>query len=179
VEFYGSSSSVALLSQVEYAGGETTTSAETRNAGDFVSNLHNPAFSPSNQQSHDKPQDTVCPPRFKSAHHSQCRILLLNYFSTIHYVHPILDKILFLESCDRLHAEDEAGQDIGVSSFSALYYSVLSLGALIGPRDDETIDGIRNIGWSRTFFQEAVRRISKLGMATDLNMVQCYFMMVS
>ncbi|KAI9172762.1 transcriptional regulatory protein [Paramyrothecium foliicola] len=177
VEFYGNSSAVALLSQVEHAGGEPAVSAESRNAGEFVSNLHNPAFSPSDEQSRCQSHETRCPPRFRSAHYSQCRILLLNYFSTIHYVHPILDKTLFLERCDKLNAEEEVGHGTEVSSFSALYYSVLSLGALVGPRDDEPIDGIKNISWSRAFFQEVVRRVSKLGMATDLNMVQCYFMM--
>lgn len=64
------------------------------------------------------------------------------------------------------------------SSFVALYFSVLSLGALVGPRSEELIGGQDNLAWSRKFFDESRTLCSALGMVTDLEMVQCYFFLV-
>ncbi|KAI8243551.1 putative transcriptional regulatory protein [Colletotrichum sp. SAR 10_99] len=80
---------------------------------------------------------------------------------------------IFFDRCEMIWSNQEAART--PSSFIALYYSILSLGALIGVREDEPIDGIENLQWSRRFFDEAKRRCDQLGMVTDLEMVQCYF----
>lgn len=173
VEFYGRSSSVALLSQVQLSGAELSTQTEgATDAASIVTNLHNPAFSPPGADN--SGQDTS--PLQVPSHFPQCRGFLHGFFSSIHYIHPIVDKTAFLQRCELLwsgHAEATRN-----SSFTALYYSLLSLGALVGTRDDEPIDGIANLQWSRKFFDEAKSRCSKLGMVTDLEMVQCYIFMV-
>lgn len=173
VEFYGRSSSVALLSQVQLSGAEPSTQNEgATDAASIVTNLHNPAFSPPGADN--SGQDTS--PLQVPSHFPQCRGFLHGFFSSIHYIHPIVDKTAFLHRCELLwsgHAEATRN-----SSFTALYYSLLSLGALVGTRDDEPIDGIANLQWSRKFFDEAKSRCSKLGMVTDLEMVQCYIFMV-
>jgi hypothetical protein len=173
VEFYGRSSSVAILSQVHRSGDGSVTPAEGEvDAGVIVSSLHNPAFSPAGAQNDGHDGSTVTP----ASHYPQCRGFLEGFFGSIHYIHPIIDKGGFLRRCERLWSGDgEAAQN---SSFAALYYSILSLGALVGTRDDDLIDGIPNLQWSRKFFDEARSRCNKLGMVTDLNMVQCYFFMV-
>ncbi|GJD03588.1 C6 transcription factor [Colletotrichum higginsianum] len=142
VEFYGSSSSVALLSHVQRTGDDEPVISPDlgSDAGTLLSNLHNPAFS-------------------------------------IHYVHPILDRKLFFDRCEELWARP--GDVREPSSFVALYYSILSLGALVGVREDEPVDGVGNLQWSRRFFDEAKRRCDQLGMVTDLEMVQCYFFLRS
>ncbi|OHW97257.1 C6 transcription factor [Colletotrichum incanum] len=176
VEFYGSSSSVALLSHVQRTGDEPVASPDLdSDAGTLLSNLHNPAFSsPSADTSQPPAATTEARSSARSVtHYPQCRHFLQSFFSSIHYVHPILDKKMFFDRCEELWSKPHvAGEP---SSFIALYYSILSLGALIGVREDEPIDGIDNLQWSRKFFDEAKRRCDQLGMVTDLEMVQCYF----
>lgn len=170
VEFYGSSSSVALLSHVQRAGEIPEESSEDQDGEALVSNLHNHAFSPA--------VDGVLgghrPGRV--THYPQCRNFLTNYFTSLHFVHPFLDKAEFLSRCEKLWSQE--GDPLHTSSFAALYYSILSLGALVGPREEDPIGGISNVQWSRTFFDEAIARCHRLGMVTDLDMVQCYFMLV-
>ena len=175
VEFYGRSSSVALLSQVQLSGGgPTTLRVGGADAAAIVSNLHNPAFTPPGGAHNYGQEDTSA--SALPSHYPQCRAFLHGFFSSIHYIHPIVDKSAFLQRCELLWSgKEEAPHD---SSFTALYYSILSLGALVGLRDDEPIDGIENLQWSRKFFDEARWRCNKLGMVTDLDMVQCYIFMV-
>ncbi|KAH6683609.1 hypothetical protein F5X68DRAFT_171820 [Plectosphaerella plurivora] len=168
VEFYGSSSSVALLSHIQRAGKQN----EAGGGGALVTSLHNPAFhSPDTHGQASRGSDQPQTPQ----HYSHCRGFLENYFSAIHYVHPILDKQHFLDRCEGVWSGAE-GAD-GPSSFVALYYSVLSIGALIGVRDDEPIDGITNLQWSRKFFEVAKEHCNKLGMVTNLDMVHAYFLL--
>ncbi|KAK4119489.1 hypothetical protein N657DRAFT_581552 [Parathielavia appendiculata] len=172
VEFYGRSSSVALLSQVQRSGEESAIPEEGElDAGVILSNLHNPAFSPADAQNNGHEGPSLVTP----SHYPQCRSFLDGFFGTIHFIHPIIDKGAFLRRCELLWSG--AAEATQHSSFTALYYSILSLGALVGPRDDEPIDGTPNIQWSRKFFDEARFRCNKLGMVTDLEMVQCYFFM--
>jgi hypothetical protein len=163
MEFYGSSSSMALLSHVN----QGNANAES---GTLLSSLHNPAFTPPETTRKDAHSTDVGTPG-RASHYPQCRSFLENYFTAVHYIHPILDKAEFLERCESLWNES-ADQS---PSFIALYYSILSFGALISPRDDEPLRGIDNVQWSRIMFKEATSRCNQLTMMTDLNMVQCYF----
>ncbi|KAK6076239.1 C6 transcription factor [Seiridium cupressi] len=169
VEFYGSSSSVALLSHVQRAGDAAEESSEDQDGEALVSNLHNHAFSPAV----DGALGAQRPGRV--THYPQCRNFIMNYFTSIHYVHPFLDKAEFLSRCEKLWSQE--GDPLHTSSFAALYYSILSLGALVGPREEDPIGGVTSLQWSRTFFDEAISRCHRLGMVTDLDMVQCYFML--
>jgi hypothetical protein len=205
VEFYGRSSVAALLSVASGRGddarhrsgnGDDDGQSTATNAGDedahgsIVSTLHNPAYSPASNvpgsASHEQNPGTTanhpdlqsCGPPFPDP--SQCRHFVLNFFSSIHYIHPILNKAEFLkEVTERTGRGDSSSTTTTTdSTFDALYFAVLSLGALVGPRDDEPLRGISNVRWSRAFFEEAVRRHIRTGMVTDLNMVQCYFILV-
>lgn len=102
-------------------------------------------------------------------------MFLDDFFSTLHYIFPILGKALFMRRCEDLWTSEDSAVK---SSFVALYFSVLSLGALVGPRSDELIGGLDNLTWSRKFFDESRTLCSALGMVTDLEMVQCYFFLV-
>ncbi|KAJ6167297.1 hypothetical protein N7497_000140 [Penicillium chrysogenum] len=170
VEFSGSSSSVALLSHVQRTGDEPEGDVSS-----LLSTLHNPAFSPADPQTARESHREIDYPA-SSNWFPQCRGFLEAFFTTIHYVHPILDKHIFLQRCESLWSGNEAdGQQL--SSFTALYLSVLSLGALVGTRDDEPIDGIDNMQWSRKFFEKAKSCCNQIGMVTDLEMTQCYFIL--
>ncbi|KAJ5927201.1 hypothetical protein N7516_008974 [Penicillium verrucosum] len=172
VEFYGSSSSVALLSQIQRTGDES----EGGDASSLLSTLHNPAFGPAKFETTRKSYREIDYPN-TSSWFPQCRGFLEAFFTTIHYVHPILNKPTFLQRCEVLRSGSEA-DGLQLSSFTALYFSVLSLGALVGIRDDEPIDGVDNLQWSRKFFEKAKACCNQIGMVTDLEMTQCYFMLV-
>lgn len=163
-EFYGSSSSMAMLSHVS-AG-----NVDVAEGGTLLSSLHNPAFSPIEAGGKAEHTTNVDIPG-RANHYPQCRGFLENYFAAVHYIHPILDKAEFFDRCESLWTPNIEHS----ASFVALYYSVLSLGALISPRDDEPLRGLDNLRWSRMMFKEATTRCSQLTMVTDLNMVQCYF----
>ncbi|KAF3765405.1 bZIP transcription factor MafK transcription N-6 adenine-specific DNA methylase [Cryphonectria parasitica EP155] len=188
VEFYGSSSSVALLSQLQRDGTRHPRDADATSdehcesdaaAAVLLSSLHNPGFSPSEV---DTGGAAVTPETgiekqvsvVESTHYRQCSVFLHNFFSSIHYIHPILDKTSFLERCEVLWSGDEAAIQ-QQASFVPLYYAVLSLGALVGYRDAEPIGGISNQQWSRKFFIEARSRFTSLEIVTDLEMVQSQF----
>ncbi|AEO63828.1 uncharacterized protein THITE_2010769, partial [Thermothielavioides terrestris NRRL 8126] len=180
VEFYGRSSSVALLSRVQRSSGEHAVQTEEGADADadsdgttIVSSLHNPVFTPQGESRINQRQED--PASVTHSHYPQCRGFLEGFFSSIHYIHPVIDKAHFFRRCELLWSGTDAA--IQQSSFAALYYSILSLGALVGVRDDEPVDGIPNLQWSRKFFDEARSRCNRLGMVTDLDMVQCYLFM--
>lgn len=80
-----------------------------------------------------------------------------------------------MKRCESLWSPGAPAQK---SSFGALYCSVVSLGALIGPREEEPIDGKDNSTWAGALFSAARSLCDRLGMTADLEMVQCYFFMV-
>lgn len=167
-EFYGSSSSIALLARVgSTSDPENGVQREDEEA--LVSSFHNPTFSPGPTEATAPSAETgttaqpVCI--------SYCRLFMDSFFTTLHYIYPILDKHAFLARCELLWAGNMSSPD---HSFVALVYSVLSLGALLRPKEEEPVGGIDNVQWSRKFFEEARSR-SNLGMVTDLEMVQCNF----
>jgi hypothetical protein len=167
-EFYGSSSSMTRLSQIH-----RDADPQQGNAAALLSTLYNPDFRPA--ESHRFSEgSTEIPVR---SWYPQCRGFIDTYFTSIHYIHPILDKRPFLDACEALWA-GVAAEDRSLSTFEALYFSVLSLGAIVGVRDDEPVDGVDNLEWSRRFFQIAKDRCTRLGMVTDLSITQCYFVMV-
>lgn len=182
VEFYGNSSSVALLSHIQRTQERDDTFAgiepEATHGAALVTSLHNSGFDP------ERPLDACSPGHgngqalghtHQPHHFSHCRSFLDNYFAAIHYVHPIIDKRDFFERCQSLWSRQDVAAE--ARTFVALYYSVLSLGALIGIRDDEPIDGISNLRWSRHFFNQAKGYCNQLGLVTNLDMVQCYFLL--
>ncbi|KAH7158370.1 hypothetical protein DER46DRAFT_685421 [Fusarium sp. MPI-SDFR-AT-0072] len=93
VEFYGSSSSVALLSHVRRTGEEDN---DDDDAGALLSSLHNPHFDPSGSQDTQRGRRST-----EESDHSpwylQCRNFIDGFFSAIHYIHPILDKTSFVQ----------------------------------------------------------------------------------
>ncbi|KAK7748175.1 hypothetical protein SLS53_001430 [Cytospora paraplurivora] len=184
VEFYGSSSSFALLSQVQRGGERSSVSSDAGGtehsesdtaAAALLSNLHNPAFSllsgptPGFGTTPSDPTDAQSPV-VEPTNFRQCSVFLHNFFSSLHYIHPILDKTSFLERCEILWSGNEAAIR-QQPSFVTLYYSVLSLGALVGYRDTEPVGGISNQKWSRKLFREARGRFTSFELVTDLETI--------
>lgn len=171
VEFYGSSSSMSLLSRVQENQNDTSQPQHSEGEASLVSQLHNPGFFSSRPEVENRLEATASN---TASYNHQCRGFLDGFFGSIHYIHPIIDKASFLQRCERLWANDAVPPD---QTFMALYYSLLSLGALVGSRDEDN-GSISNIEWSRKFFRKARTICSELSMTTDLEMVQCFFFMV-
>lgn len=169
-EFYGSSSSVAILARVGRSPSKTGDDLTNPHPDDpvaLLTSLHNPFFTRGRAGGEGVEATGSSLPSFP-----QCKMFLDDFFSTLHYIFPILGKALFMRRCEDLWTSEDSAVK---SSFVALYFSVLSLGALVGPRSDELIGGLDNLTWSRKFFDESRTLCSALGMVTDLEMVQCYF----
>ncbi|KAJ5814626.1 C6 transcription factor [Penicillium riverlandense] len=156
-EFYGSSSSIAFLAQIRSTG-DPEKGVQREDEEGLVSSLHNPAFSPGPTEALASTAETGTSAQSVSVSH--CRLFVGNFFTTLHYIYPILDKPAFLAMCELLWAGNTSSLS---QSFVALYYSILSLGALLRPREEEPIGGIDDVRWSRKFFEEARSR-SNAGM---------------
>jgi hypothetical protein len=172
VEFHGCSSSAAILSQVQKDCGdiETPYTLETETqALSLVSVLHNPGFSP---------QPTAGTGAFDPADNHYCQdqafIFMESYFDTLHYIHPIIDKENFTIRAKELWLGSSSN-----SSFVPLYYSLLSLGALVRIWDDHQLLGMTRFEWSRKLFQQAQQHLDEVKFSNDLDTVQCLFLMVN
>lgn len=174
LEFYGASSSTAFLKHVEkISGSHVSDSGNGKSEGSLASLLHNTNFRPYSTPSTltDHTQGTNDRFYFRVA-----RRFIEAYFSNIHCVQPIFDEEIFLARCEDLWFDKPEKQPL---VFIALYYITLSLGSLVMIWDEREIYGQDRFAWSRKFYNEAVVIVTQLGSETDLEMVQCYYLIVS
>ncbi|KAF9887692.1 hypothetical protein FE257_009645 [Aspergillus nanangensis] len=167
LEFYGASSSVAFLRHVENISlGDTSEQIAGNQRKSLASILHNTDFQP----------HSATPSSFSEAgegindrfHFRVARTFLEAYFSNIHYIQPIFDEEAFFARCEDLWFDNRSKNPV---SFTALYYATLSLGSLVMAWDHGEVHG------ADRFFEQAAGIITQLGSGTDLEMVQCYYMM--
>lgn len=174
IEFHGSSSSVAFLKQVQssYEGGSL--SGAGIQDPSLVSMLHNSAFDPTSTLPM-SPQAGDLRANQERFYFRVSGKFLEGYFESIQYVQPFLDREEFMTRCEDMWFGKSTAQ---ANSFHALYYSILSLGALVRTWDEETLHGLNRFQWSRKLFDEARTVLSRLGTTTNLEMVQCLLIMV-
>lgn len=174
-EFHGQTSSMAFLAALHPESGrpgapeprDATTSIQGET---LVSTFHNDAFSPLTPTTTAQEDSLLHAERFYFRH---SRLFLEGHFQNIHFVHPIIDKVAFTNRCEDLWFGRENQQP---KSFIALYYSIMSLGALVRTWDDgETIDGAGRLKWSRKLFNLARLALIPLKMSADLETIQSYF----
>lgn len=174
LEYYGASSSVAFLRHVDNIAGDHVTEHITGNPErSLASLLHNTSFRPYTTPSTFSEPIQGNNDRF---YFRVARRFIEAYFSNIHNVQPVFDKEVFLARCEDLWFDKSEKQP---RSFVALYYVTLSLGSLVMDWDVHKIYGADRFSWSRRFFNEAVSIVTQLCSGTDLEMVQCYYMMVN
>lgn len=176
-EFYGSASSVAFLRHVEtLSNGQTTGPVAASTDNSMASLLHNTNFDPNTSQD----MQTRLGPR-EAAFTSDrfyfrvARPFLDAYFSNIHHIQPLFDEEIFLTRCEDLWFGRTGKQPL---SFVALYYATLSLGSLVMTLDTSEIFGADRFTWSRKLYNDVSTIMTRLGTATDIEMVQCAYMMV-
>ena len=173
-EFYGSASSVAFLRNVEIlSNGQSTGPISELPERSLASRLHNTDFQPDTS-----PCVPVAPteatPKTERFHFRVARRFLDSYFSNIHHIQPLFEEEEFLARCEDLWFDRAARLPL---SFVALYYATLSLGSLVMTIDNPEVCGSDRFTWSRRLFNDALALVTQLGMKTDLEMVQCYYMM--
>lgn len=176
LEFYGSASSVAFLRHVEtLANSQTMEAAAGTPEQSLASMLHNTDFTP--DSSHSAPLETrEIDSNSDRFHFRVARRFLDAYFSNIHHIQPLFEEEAFFDRCEDLWFKRSGKQPL---SFVALYYATLSLGSLVMTFETSKILGADRFTWSRKFFNKAVAITTRLGTATDIEMSQCFYMMVS
>lgn len=177
IEFHGNTSSLAFLGLVceEYGSspGSARNAHERResltNSPSLVMTFHNSAFRKEQSQLAPTPGDNV-----DEFYPRQAHMFLDTYFQNLHYIHPIIDHADFLRRCEDMwngHANRQP------RSFIALYYSTLSLGALIRTWTEKQINGMGRFEWSRKLYQKAEDALIRPGAFNDIHAVQALFIL--
>jgi hypothetical protein len=92
-----------------------------------------------------------------------------SYFKSIHYSYPIIDQEVFLKMAHKLWTGK--GQMVG-DSWRALYFAVLSLGALTRVWTEPSISGMNRYEWTRLLFSKSENFMGLPGNKTNLIPVQ-------
>ncbi|GAM88144.1 hypothetical protein ANO11243_061750 [Dothideomycetidae sp. 11243] len=167
-EFYGPASLAAFLRNVQTISHDHNAPKDQS----LASLLHNTEFNPG--ASYTSPlsppiSDTVRD-RF---HFRMAKQYLDAYFSNIHKIQPVFDEDIFLSRCEDLWFDKDAKAPL---TFIALYYATMSLGCLVMTPDQSGAHENR-FKWSRKLFDDAVAIVARLGTTTDMEMVQCFYML--
>jgi hypothetical protein len=180
VEYHGDTSSFAFLGRVqkEY---QDNVEPQSENASivskarfpSILASLHNVGFSSAlagTQTEEGRDIDT------SNFYFRESRPFLEGFFDNIYYIHPVIDKEHFLIRCEDLWAGHPEKQS---RPFLALYFGVLSVGALGRIWDEETISGLGRLEWSRKLFRIAQKCLLGSGiMSSSIEAVQALIMMV-
>ncbi|KAK8244626.1 putative C6 transcription factor [Phyllosticta capitalensis] len=170
VEFHGNTSSVAFIGRLreEYGCSDNDNQDKPQTSSQkqsLVSTFHNDVF---RTQCKDAQGFEDC---LDNQMFPQCYVFLETYFNKLHYIHPILDKENFYSRCDDLWQGRFQNQS---RSFIALYFSLISLGALIRTWTEEKINGMGRFEWSRMLFEKAQHALGFPGSCNDLEAAQAY-----
>ncbi|KAF2395535.1 hypothetical protein EJ06DRAFT_552263 [Trichodelitschia bisporula] len=90
------------------------------------------------------------------------------FFNTVHYMCPVLEKDFHLIRCHDLWEGRHTRLPTG---FHALYFAVLSLGALMRPREQGNVNGKSRFEWSRLLFARAESALGRIGATQDLDTI--------
>lgn len=104
----------------------------------------------------------------------QSQLFLTGYFQNLHYIHPIVDRTNFLCRCEDLWFGISSKQS---KSFIALYYAIMSLGALTREWDEGALETMNRFEWSRNMFKLATVAAGEFPGRNDLESVQAYIIM--
>lgn len=112
-------------------------------------------------------------PQIDNFYFKQAQVFINAYFENLHFIHPIVDKQDFLARSGDMWF----GRTSPNTNFRALYYSLLSLGALARVWNGERLDGLTQFDWSRKLFAEAQSYLNELVFPNDLDAVQALYLM--
>lgn len=97
------------------------------------------------------------------------------YFRNFHFIHPFIDKEIFRRRAADMWATGDPACDM---CFFCTYLSVMSLGALIGEWEWEgdRLGGLTRFEWSRKLFDEALANLADLHFPANLDTVHCLYL---
>ena len=175
-EFHGKTSSMAFLASLQTRpssdhGQLNSTSPSDPSHPSIVSILHNEGFSPGTLGAHRGDSKLL---EYERYYFRQAHTFLEGYFQNLHFIHPILDRARFMSRCEDLWFGRPEKQPSG---FVALYYSLMSLGALTRTWNEPHIDGMGRLVWSRRLFDLARIALETLKNEISIDSVQCLFFM--
>ena len=171
LEFYGSASLVVFLRDIQRMSGNQVAASERS----LASLLHNTKFTPDTSIA--SPLATIESGTSHDRYYFRmARQFLDAYFLNIHYIQPLFDKTDFYSRCEDLWFNEQHKQSL---IFIALYYAAMSLGSLVMTAEDSDSSTFDRFAWSRKLFHEATTLVTRLGTATNIEMAQCFYMLVS
>jgi hypothetical protein len=176
VEFHGNTSSMAFLAQLQKQSQDQSSTAftkgkPTQDRPSLVSTMHNVGFSPDSKAASPVPEAIS---HDETYYFRQAGRFIDGYFENLHFIHPILHKGKFLARCEDLWFGRADRQTRG---FISLYYSILSLGALVRVWDETMLDGMDRFQWSRKLFTHARSALGGLRSTNDLETIQSLIFM--
>jgi hypothetical protein len=176
IEFHGNTSSMSFLALVQNQDQNSLATATAHQQTwhqkpSLVSTLHNAAFSPDSEMQSGGGDVAL---EHESYYFRHSRLFLDAYFENLHFIHPILHREEFFTRCEDLWFGRPNRQ---TRSFIALYYSILSLGALIRSWDESLLAGLDRFQWSRKLFTHARLALGELRSTNDLETIQCLIFM--
>jgi hypothetical protein len=158
VEYYGGSSSAAIFDRLYKHARRSSSHHSARPSASqkpsLVNLLHNPEFHEHHSTSavHDSPDGT-----FHAGEPVTSSLIeggfLSAFFTTLHYMHPVIDRNVFIERCDKGGVEQD-------NSFAALYYACLAVAAITSPEKDPKLAGFSPIKWANMYVDRSKNRIS-------------------
>jgi hypothetical protein len=101
-------------------------------------------------------------------------VFIETYFKTLHFVHPILDQQIFLKRCHSLWSGEGRQPS---QAFRAMYFSVLSLGALTRVWTEDSISSLGRYEWTRLLFEKAEQTLGAPGALNNLEAVQAQYLL--
>jgi hypothetical protein len=101
-------------------------------------------------------------------------LFLESYFDTVHFLHPIVFEGATREIAKRLW---QHGSSLYLAPFDALYFAVLSMGALTYNWEEGLIGGMGRFEWSRLFFSQAEVACGSPGTNNNIAIVQATYIM--
>ncbi|OCT55141.1 hypothetical protein CLCR_00023 [Cladophialophora carrionii] len=169
-EFHGPTSSLAFLAAVQHHGHKDGAQTNEQPQS-LVSAFHNESFTP---QAARRRSTEVQSPSSVRYHFRQSRFFLDGYFQNLHFIHPVISREDFWSKCEDLWFGRSESPPSGLV---ALYYSIMSLGAIIQEWDEETIDGMSRFDWARKMFHLASGALELTPSHNDLQTVQACLIM--
>lgn len=200
IEFHGSTSSIALLRDLQMSLGRLFQSSTPRSGTSFPhprgdgSSGHQqpllpslPAHDDSNRRLNlvSELRNTSFSPRAgtegnatmqqRNLYIKEAQYFIDAYFQNFHFVHPFIDKKIFHQRVANMWAVGDPACDM---CFFCTYLSLMSLGALIGEWEweEDRLGGLSRFEWSRKLFDEALANLADLHFPANLDTVHCLFL---
>jgi len=157
VEYYGGSSSVAILDRLYKRARRQSSHHHIRssasNKPSVVNLLHNPEFHEVSPTAMLASPDGVYHPGEPASSRLIEGGFLNAFFDTLHYMHPVIDKANFIERCDKGAVDTE-------NDFAALYNACLALAAITSPENDPKLTGFSPMQWANMYVDRAKKCMS-------------------